>query len=235
MCARLLVLLSLLASVGLAAAREPLPIHDGVGGEFAAQSSLGGEVRLSEFRGKVVLLFFGYTSCPDVCPATAAHLKALVKRLGSAAADLQVLLVTVDPENDTPEHLREYLGQFDARFIGVTGTREDTDRIAALFMAKYDRSHGVEVSTEYNRTRAPVEHAYLYAHAQQIYLLDKAGQTRALFFVGSPLDEMQAAVLALLREEAVEQELRTADCGPGGVGCPQSPTEETKSEGTGDD
>jgi protein SCO1/2 len=229
------VLVSLLASVGIAAAGEPLPIHDGVGGEFAAQSSLGREVRLSEFRGKVVLLFFGYTSCPDVCPATASHLKALLKQLGPAAAGVQVLLVTVDPENDTPEHLREYLGHFDARFIGITGTREDTDRIAALFLAKYDRSHGVEVSTEYNRTKAPVEHAYLYAHSQQIYLLDKAGRTRALFFNGSPLKEMQASVLALLGEGAFEQGRRTADCSPGGVGCPQRPAGENPREGTGDD
>ena len=233
--AQLLVLVSLLATAGIAAAEAPLPVHDGVGGEFAAHSSLGRELRLSEFRGKVVLLFFGYTSCPDVCPATLAHLKALVKRLGPAAADVQVLLVTVDPENDTPEHLREYLGQFDGRFIGITGTREDTDRIAALFLAKYDRSHGVKVSTKYNRTKTPVEHAYLYAHSQQIYLLDKAGRTRALFFSGSPLDEMQAAVRALLGEGAVEQDPRTADCGPGGVACPQSPAEETPDEGTGDD
>jgi hypothetical protein len=80
-----------------------------------------------------------------------------------------------------------------------------------------------------------VEQAYLYAHSQQIYLLDKAGRTRALFFNGSPLDEMHTAVLALLREGAVEQDLRTADCGPGGVACPQDPTGETTREGTGDD
>ena len=159
-----LLVSSLLATVGIAAADEPLPIHDGIGGEFAAPSSLGRDISLSEFRGKVVLLFFGYTSCPDVCPATLSHLKALVKRLGPAAADVQVLLVTVDPENDTPEHLREYLGQFDARFIGITGQREDTDRIAALFLAKYDRSQGVEVSTKHNRIKSPVAHAYLYAH-----------------------------------------------------------------------
>lgn len=235
MCARLLAFVSLLATVGDAAAAEPLPIHDGVGGEFAAQSSLGRPVRLSEFHGKVVLLFFGYTSCPDACPATLGHLKALVKRLGPAAKDVQVLLVTVDPENDTPEHLREYLGHFDARLVGVTGTREQIDRIAALFLAKYDRSHGVELSTEYNRTRTPVERTYLYAHSQQIYLLDRVGRTRALFCSGSSLDEMQASVNALLQEGFVEQKTRTADCGPGGVVCPQNPTEEIPHEGTEDD
>ncbi|MBW2281078.1 MAG: SCO family protein [Deltaproteobacteria bacterium] len=230
----LFVLVSLLATVAIAAER-PLPVHDGVGGEFAAQSSLGREVRLSEFRGKVVLLFFGYTSCPDVCPATLAHLKGLMKRLGPADADVQVLLVSVDPENDTAEHLREYLGQFDARFIGITGTRKDTDRIAALFMAKHDRSHGVKVSTKHNRHKAPVEEAYLYAHSQQIYLLDKGGRTRALFFVGSPVAEMQAAVLALLHEGVAEQDPPAANCGPGGAGCPRSPTGKIPIEGPGDD
>ncbi len=191
----------LLAGSGQASDAKKLPIHDAVGGEFAAQSSLGREVRLSEFRGKVVLLFFGYTSCQDVCPAILAHLQSLMKRLGPEADDVQVLLVTVDPGNDTAEHLEVYLAQFDSRFVGLTGSREETDRIAKLFMAKYDQSHGVQLSTEHNRTKTMVEHSYLYAHSQQIYLLDKAGQTRALFFTGSPLEEMQGAVLALLGED----------------------------------
>ncbi len=123
---RFSVLVSLLAALllagsGQASSEKKLPIHDGVGGEFAAQSSLGRGVSLSEFRGKVVLLFFGYTSCQDICPTTLAHLKSLVKRIGTAAKDVQVLFVTVDPKNDTVEHLREYLAQFDSRFIGLTG------------------------------------------------------------------------------------------------------------------
>ena len=191
----------LLAGSGQASDVEKLPIHDAVGAEFAAQSSLGREVRLSEYRGKVVLLFFGYTSCQDICPATLAHLQSLMNRLGPAADDVQVLLVTVDPENDTAEHLEVYLAQFDSRFVGLTGSREETDRIATLFMAKYAQSHGVQLSTEHNRTKTPVEHSYLYSHSQQIYLLDKASRTRALFFTGSPVEEMQGAVLALLEED----------------------------------
>jgi protein SCO1/2 len=203
---RSVVLVSLLATLLLAGSGQAidtqrLPIHDAVGGEFAAQSSLGREVHLSDYRGKVVLLFFGYTSCQDICPAILGHLQSLMERLGPEADDVQVLLVTVDPENDTPDHLKLYLAQFDSRFVGLTGSREETDRIAKLFMAKYHQSHGVELSTEYNRTKTAVEHSYLYSHSQQIYLLDKAGQTRALFFTGSPLEEMQGAVLALLGED----------------------------------
>jgi protein SCO1/2 len=197
----LVVLGALLAAMSVQASDlNPLPVHDGVGGEFSAPSSLGREVSLSEYRDKVVLLFFGYTSCQDVCPATLAHLQSLVRNLGNAAGDVQVLFVTVDPENDTADHLKQYLARFDSRFVGLTGKREEVDQIASLFMVKHDRSHGIEVSNEYNRGKTFTEHSYLYAHSQQIYLLDKLGRTRALFFTGSPLEEMQQAVIALLKE-----------------------------------
>jgi protein SCO1/2 len=190
----------LVALGGQAISENPLPIHDDVGGEFSAPSSLGRDVSLSEFRDKVVLLFFGYTSCQDVCPATLAHLQSLVRDLGKSSDDVQVLFVTVDPENDSADHLKQYLARFDSRFVGLTGTREAVDHIASLFMVKHDRSHGVEVSNEYNRGETFTDHSYLYSHSQQIYLLDKSGRTRALFFTGSPLEEMQEAVTALLSE-----------------------------------
>jgi protein SCO1/2 len=190
----------LVPGAGRASSAKALPVHDGVGGAFEAESSLGRRVSSSEFEGKVVLLFFGYTSCQDICPATLAHLQLLTKRLGEAADEVQVLLVTVDPEVDTSDHLREYLARFDDRFIGLTGERAETEHIAELFMVKRERSHGMKVSMEHNRHKAFAKEAYLYAHSQQIYLLDKAGRTRALFFSGSPLDEMQEAVLALLDE-----------------------------------
>ena len=190
----------LISCDGPAGAQAALPIHDGVGGDFTAESSLGRPASLSDFEGKVVLLFFGYTSCQDICPATLAHLGSLMESLGTAADGVQVLLVTVDPENDTAARLREYLDRFDGRFVGLTGTREQTDRIAGLFMAEHDRSHGTEVSMEHNRSKAFVKSGYLYSHSQQIYLLDKAGRTRAFFFAGSPQGEMKEAVLALLDE-----------------------------------
>jgi protein SCO1/2 len=190
----------LIAVSGQASSKDPLPVHDGVGGKFSAPSSLGREVSLSEFHDKVVLLFFGYTSCQDVCPATLAHLQSLVRNLGEASSDVQVLFVTVDPENDTADHLKQYLARFDSRFVGLTGEREEIDHIASLFMVEHAQSHGVEVSNEYNRGKTFTERSYLYSHSQQIYLLDKGGRTRALFFTGSPLEEMQEAVISLLKE-----------------------------------
>jgi len=188
-----------------AAAVEPLaapdlPIHDGVGGEFSARSSLGRVVDSKEFDGKVRLLFFGYTSCQDICPATLSHLTGLTRRLGPAADDVQVILVTVDPENDTEEHLKEYLARFDERFIGLTGTQEEIDQIASMYLVKHDKSHGMKVTTAHNRAKAFTDSAYLYSHSQQIYLLDKSGRTRGMLYVGSPLEEMEASVRTLLAE-----------------------------------
>jgi protein SCO1/2 len=116
------------------------------------------------------------------------------------SSDVQVLFVTVDPENDSADHLAQYLARFDSRFVGLTGGREEIDHIASLFMVRHARSHGVEVSNEYNRGKTFTERSYLYSHSQQIYLLDKGGRTRALFFTGSPLEEMQEAVISLLKE-----------------------------------
>ncbi len=195
-----LISIFLISGLGQTSSEKTLPIHDGVGGEFSAQSSLGREVSLSEYLGKIVLITFGYTSCQDICPATMAHLQSLLQGLDASAEHVQVLFVTVDPENDTPEHLKEYLARFDSRFVGLTGKREETDRIAKLFLFEYEQSHGVKVTTEHNRSKAFAEQSYLYAHSQQVYLLDKAGRTRALFFTGSPIDQMKGAVLALLKE-----------------------------------
>lgn len=191
----------LAAASAQAAAPSRLTVHDGIGGDFTAESSLGHKVSLSDYRDKVVLLFFGYTSCQDVCPVTLAHLRAVVSGIGQAADGVQVLLVTVDPENDTAEYLAEYLARFHPGFVGLTAKREEIDRIARLFMVKHHRSHGMEVTTQYNRSKTFTEKAYLVSHSQQIYLLDKAGRTRALFFAGSPVAEMQEAIRALLQEE----------------------------------
>jgi protein SCO1/2 len=191
------ILALLLASAGRAA---DLPVHDGVGGDFELPSSLGRDVSLADYRGKVVLLFFGYTNCPDICPANLAHLNSLTARLGDTAAETQVLLVSVDPETDTPERMREYLARFDARYVGLTGSREQIDHVARLFMVQHQKSHGAEVTMEHNRHKPSTEKGFLYAHSQQIYLLDKQGRTRALYFVGSPVSEMEAGVRALLQE-----------------------------------
>lgn len=110
-------------------------------GNFTLSGSTGEPVSLSDFRGKTVLLYFGYTTCPDVCPTTLADLKNTMTTLGDKAKDVQVLFVSVDPERDTPEKLAGYLGLFNPNFIGLTGTLAEIEAVASrfgIFFAKHD-------------------------------------------------------------------------------------------------
>lgn len=103
--------------------------------DFTLEAADRGPIRLSDYRGRVVLLFFGYTSCPDVCPVTMAKLRQVVERLGERRSDVQVILVTVDPAVDTPTKLREYVQNFDLGFVGLGGDRETLAAVAADFGA----------------------------------------------------------------------------------------------------
>jgi protein SCO1 len=92
--------------------------------DFTLKAADGSEFRLSRYRGKIVLLSFGYTFCPDVCPTTLVELSQVRTRLGEAAKRVQVAFITLDPERDTPERLRAYTSAFDPTFIGLTGSEE---------------------------------------------------------------------------------------------------------------
>jgi protein SCO1/2 len=105
-------------------------------------TSAAGPVSLIDFRGKLVVVYFGYTFCPDVCPATLAKLTQALKNLGAQAAEVQVLMVSLDPERDTPERLEEYLTSFDPSFIGITGTKEQLDFITAANGVFYEKISG---------------------------------------------------------------------------------------------
>jgi len=189
-----------LIAAGMASAEDRLPVYDGIGGEFTAPSTLDRSVSLSDFRDRPVLLFFGYTSCQDICPAALAHLQALMKQLGDESDRVAVVFVTVDPQNDTAEHLKAYLARFDSRFVGITGTPAEVATIARQFKVKHDHSHEMKVTTAHNKSKTYTDEAFQYAHSQQVYLLDGHGRTRALFFTGSPLDDMEKAVRSLLKE-----------------------------------
>ena len=102
-------------------ADSELPVLRGVGGNFVSDSSLGYEVNLSDYKGNIVLLFFGYTNCPDVCPLTLGYLNSVFTKLSiEQQQKVKVLFVTVNPEYDTPEHLKKYLETFNKAFIGIS-------------------------------------------------------------------------------------------------------------------
>ncbi len=122
--------------------------------------------RLEDFRGKAVVLFFGFTQCPDVCPTTLVDVSNEVKKLGKDSERVQVLLVTVDPERDTPEVLAKYVTAFDPRFIGLRGDLEATQRVAKEFKIYFEKRKSGS--------------SYTVDHSAHSYVIDPQGRLRLL-------------------------------------------------------
>ena len=110
-----------------------------IGGPFAMTNNLGQAVTEKDFRGQPIALFFGFTNCPDICPTTLLRLTDLMKKLGPSSDKLQVMLVSVDPERDTPDVLKAYLEQFDPRFSALTGTPEQLAAFAKGYRFIYKK------------------------------------------------------------------------------------------------
>lgn len=138
----------------------------GFGKDFLLTDHTGKQRRLTDFRGKVVALFFGYTHCPDVCPTTMVDLAQAVKLLGERGKDVQVLFVTLDPERDTPQVLAMYVPAFNPSFLGLSGDAETTARTAQDFK--------VFLSKQVSNSRA----GYLIDHSAGVYVFDKKGELR---------------------------------------------------------
>ena len=136
------------------------------GRELALTGHDGKPRTLADFRGKLVVLFFGYTYCPDVCPTTLVDMAAAMKSLGNDAGRVQVLFVTLDPERDTREVLAQYVAAFDPRFLGLYGDAAATQRAAKEFKIFYEKRSGSTPS------------AYTVDHSGQSYVLDAQGKLR---------------------------------------------------------
>jgi len=183
----------LLAACTAATAAENLGLKAGtfdpprMAPDFTVKGSDGKPLKLSQYRGKLVLLEFGYTSCVDVCPVSLAMLAQARKQLGAQAGELQVIYVTVDPERDTEERMRTYLRNFDPTFIGATGTPEQ--------MAKVRQNYGITA------TKKPIEgsSSYLIGHSSYLYFVDRAGKLRALLPYGRTADDVVHDVKLLLK------------------------------------
>lgn len=133
---------------------------------------------LERMRGKVVVLVFGYTACGDVCPVTAGMLAQARRKLGDRADKLQVVFISVDPERDTPQALKEYLAKFDKSFIGITGTERQ--------MAAIRTAYGIQAK---NHPLGKGKNDYVISHSTFLYLIDPRGKLRALMPFGhSPAD-----------------------------------------------
>jgi len=152
--------------------------------DFSLRGSDGNQLRLSRYRGKVVILAFGFTSCPDVCPTTLATLAETRKKLGAQSSQLQVLYITVDPETDNPERMRKYLGSFDPSFVGGTGTAEQ--------LAAVRHDYGIAAA------RKTLGTSYTFAHSSYTYLIDRNGSLRGLMPYGQSSDDYVHDVRILL-------------------------------------
>lgn len=145
-----------------------------------------GRVRdLSEFKGKVVFVFFGFTQCPDVCPTTMAELAEVRRRLGPDGDKVQGVFVSVDPERDTPEVLKAYLQAMDPSFVGLTGTPDEIKAAAHEFKIFYQK------------VKAP-QGGYTFDHTAGAYLFDPAGNVRLFVRYGTPVDQLTADIRQLL-------------------------------------
>jgi protein SCO1/2 len=154
--------------------------------DFSLQGSNGRELRLSEYRGKVVVLGFGFTSCPDVCPTTLGTLALARRELGAAAANVQIVYITVDPERDVPAQMKRYLAAFDPTFVGGTGS--------AAQLAAVRKAYGISAE------KKMFGDGYSYVHSSFTYLIDRNGKIRALMPYGHNAADYEHDLAILLKE-----------------------------------
>jgi protein SCO1/2 len=189
------LMLGLLAGcdkIGGNAPKESFKSVDITGAEYARELSLtdadGRRRTLADFKGKVTLVFFGYTQCPDVCPTTLGELAAVKRELGKDGERLQGVFVSVDPQRDTPQVLKAYVGAFDPSFVGLRGSEEETKAVARDFKVFYARVPG--------RT----EGSYTVDHTAGTYVFDAQGRVRLFVRYGSGAEALRHDLKLLLAE-----------------------------------
>ena len=153
---------------------EPFPAAS----EIKLSKADGSDFQLSQARGKVVALFFGYTSCPDICPTTMAELNQALGELGDRSNQVQVLFVTVDPQRDTPQRVQEYVSHFNPNFIGLSGSEPD--------LAKVWNAYGVFRQVVDGTSAA----GYLVDHTARVTLIDQQGNLRVSFPFDTPVEDV---------------------------------------------
>ncbi len=175
-----LIVAFVLALAGCGREGPQFQTSDVTGSAFGREFSLvdhNGKARtLADFRGKAVVLFFGYTQCPDVCPTTLSTLAEAMRRLGPDAARVQVLFVTIDPERDTAELLSHYVTAFDPSFLGLAGDAEATARTAKEFKVIYQKQPGATPGS------------YTMDHSAGTFMFDPEGRLRLYASHGKDAD-----------------------------------------------
>lgn len=184
------VLIAMLLAIGTGCSNEPGAFKTNDigsvtwGGDFSLVNHDGARVRASDFAGKVVLIFFGYTHCPDICSPTLTKLAAVRRALRSQDREqVQVLFVTVDPAHDTPAQLKGFIPRFDPSFIGLTGSAAEVAAVARDYKVGVHQASDTKVD-----------------HSASVFIKDATGKLRAYAGEGAPVDAIAHDVQLLLKE-----------------------------------
>ncbi len=157
----------------------------GYGSDFQLIDHTGKSRTMADFRGKVVVMFFGFTFCPDVCPTTLSDMRQVAQRLGKDADRLQVLFVTVDPRRDTQELLAKYVPAFNSTFLGLYGDQAAIDKVAKDFKIVHQIQEG----------KTP--ESYTIAHTAASLVFDRQGRLRLFVSYGMEVDKLTADIKIL--------------------------------------
>ena len=184
----------LLSAAALAACSPDQPSFSGIditGADYAQGFDLpdhnGQRRTLADFKGKVVVVFFGFTQCPDVCPTSMAELAQVKQQLGADGDKLQGIFITMDPERDTAELLKAYMANFDPSFLALVSTLAQLPELAKAFKIYYKKVDG----------KTPT--SYTMDHSAGSYIFDGAGRVRLYHRYGSPTEGLVSDVRALLK------------------------------------
>jgi protein SCO1/2 len=172
----------LLIAIGVALVLRPnlgglqvqAPFAAGIGGPFELTTHEGKRLSSTELAGTPFAVFFGFTHCPDVCPTTMLDLSNIIKQLGPDADRMRYFFITVDPERDTPEHLKLYLSNFDPRITGLVGTPAEIAAVAKAYRAFYEK--------------VPTKDGFTYNHTALVYLMGRDGRLAGTINYREPQD-----------------------------------------------
>jgi protein SCO1/2 len=182
-----MLLLAAVAAHAHAQPHKPPQKNRALGGDFELVDANGHAFKLASLRGKVVLIYFGYTGCPDACPTDLLLFRDVLARLGSRKEQVQPIFISVDPARDTPQHLAAYASNFSPAILALTGSEQKLRRVAKAYGSYFDYVG-----------RTPGSTTYTVDHSVSIYVVNGQGKLVSVIPYGTPVDEVVRRIEGLL-------------------------------------